>query len=186
MAVPLCLDVLTGKIYLEPGRSDRSDLDPLLNLWRGGQRREELHSGFIEALTHRQPAVRAGAVVFFSKMTTSNDDIDVLLPAFTNDLELYDGVREPWYGGDDDLRSLLAAAIASRTSPGHPAVEILKAEALHPDRAGWVIAALVGLDPVWVRQNAGTIINNSPTALDPLLFNLQVRGVDMTSEYSCG
>jgi hypothetical protein len=57
-------------------------------------------------------------------------------------------------------------------------VDTFKAEALEPGRAGWVIVALVGLDPLWVRQNALTIINGSPGALDPLLYNLQMRGVD--------
>jgi len=174
------IDVLTGKTYLEPGPMDRSDLDPLLNMWRGGRRKDELHAGFVEALTHSNPNVRAGGVMFFSRMTTSKDDLDVLLPLFTDKLELYDGVREPWFGGDDDLRSMLAAAIASRTSPGHAAVDVLKSEALQPGRAGWVIVALIGLDPAWVRSHAGTIITNSPGALDPLLFNLKVRGIDMT------
>ena len=28
-------DVLSGAVYLEPGRNDRSELEPLINLWRG-------------------------------------------------------------------------------------------------------------------------------------------------------
>jgi CheY-like chemotaxis protein len=173
------VDVLTGKTYLEPDRNDRTELCTLLNVWRRGQRNDELHAGFVEALTHDKPAVRAGAVMFFARMTTSTDDLDLLHAALTDQTELYDGVREPWFGGADDLRSVLASAVASRATPGHPAVDTLKHEALQPGRAGWVIVALVGLDPVWVRQNAGALITNSPTALDPLLFNLKMRGIDM-------
>lgn len=175
------VDVLTGKTYLEPGPMDRSDLDPLLNLWRRGQRKDELHAGFVGALTHPNPNVRAGAVMFFARMTTSRDDLDLLHAALTEQPELFDEVREPWFGGSDDLRSMLSSAVASRATPGHPAVNTLKHEALQPGRAGWVIVALVGLDPAWVRQNAATIITNSPGALDPLLFNLKMRGIDLTN-----
>jgi len=174
------VDVLTGKQYLEPGPNDRSDLDPLLTMWRRGQREEALRAGFIEALTHPDPKVRAGGVMFFARMTTRPEDVDLLLPLLTDKVELYDGVREPWFGGRDDLRSMLASAIASRTPAGHPAVDVLEAEALEEGRAGWVIVALVGLDPVWVRSHAGAIVTNSPGALDPLLYNLQMRGVDLT------
>lgn len=175
------VDVLQGREYLEPGPMDRSDLDPLLNMWRGGRRKDDLHAGFTEALTHSDPAVRAAGVMFFARMRTEPSDLDVLLGLLTEQTALYEGVREPWFGGADDLRSMLASAVASRTKPGHAAVDALKSEALQPGRAGWVIVALVGLDPAWVRENASVIITNSPTALDPLLFNLQMRGVDMSS-----
>ena len=175
------VDVLQGRETLEPGHMDRSDLDPLLNMWRGGRRRSVLHAGFKEALTHSDPTVRAGGVMFFARMRTDPADLDLLHGLLVNRLYLYDGVPEPWFGGSDDLRSMLASAVSSRTKPGHVAIDALKTEALQPGRAGWVIVALVGLDPAWGRQNAGTIITGSPTALDPLLFNLQMRGVDLTS-----
>jgi hypothetical protein len=173
------VDVLQGRQYLEPGPMDRSDLDPLLNMWRGGRRRDELHAGFREALTHDDPRVRAGGVMFFARMTTEPGDLELLHGLLVNRAELYEGVPEPWFGGPDDLRSMLASAVGSRTTPGHVATDVLKQEALEPGRAGWVIVALVGLDPVWVRQNASAIISASPSALDPLLYNLQMRGVDM-------
>ena len=175
------IDVLTGRTYLQPGQMDRTDLDPLLNMWRGGRRKDELHAGFVRALTHADPKVRAAGVMFFAQMTTSNSDLDLLYGALNEHSELYDGVPEPWFGGPDDLRSMLAAAIGSRATPGHPAVNMLKHEALQPGRAGWVIVALVGLDPAWVRHNAAAIITNSPRALDPLLFNLKMRGIDLTN-----
>ena len=78
-------------------------------------------------------------------MTTSTDDLDLLHAALTERTELYDGVREPCFGGAEDLRSVLSSAVASRATPGHPAVDTLKHEALQPGRAGWVIVALVGL-----------------------------------------
>ena len=109
------IDVLTGKHYLEPGPNDRSDLDPLLTMWRRGQRKDELRAGFIEALTHTNPNVRAGGVMFFARMTTQNEDVDLLLPLLTSQIELYDGVREPWFGGSDDLRSMLLSH--SRLAP---------------------------------------------------------------------
>jgi hypothetical protein len=120
------VDVLSGKTYLEPGPNDRSDLDPLLNLWRRGQRTDELRAGFIEALTHPSPRVRAGGVMFFARMTTQREDVDLLLPLLTDQASLYEGVPEPWFGGADDLRSMLASAVASRTPPGHAAVDALK------------------------------------------------------------
>ncbi len=106
------VDVLSGKTYLEPGPNDRSDLDPLLNLWRRGQRTDELRAGFIEALTHPSPRVRAGGVMFFARMTTQREDVDLLLPLLTDQASLYEGVPEPWFGGADDLRSMLASAVA--------------------------------------------------------------------------
>ena len=42
----------------------------------------------------------------------------------------------------------------------------------------WVIVELVELDPVWVWQKAGTLITNSPTALDPMLVNPKMRGIE--------
>ena len=60
----LLVDVLTGKHDLEAGPMDPSDLEPLLNLWRRGQRKDELHAAFVGAVTHPNPNVRAGAVMF--------------------------------------------------------------------------------------------------------------------------
>lgn len=175
------VDVLTGKQSLEPGPNDRTDLDPLLNLWRGGNRRDELHEGFTQALTDPDPKVRAAGVMFFARMSTGASDLPLLHELLTDRIELYDGVAEPWFGGSDDLRSMLASAVASRASQGDAAVDTLKSEALQPGRAGWVIVALLGLDPAWVRQNAGTIVTNSPSSLDPLLYNLKMRGIDLTN-----
>jgi|GEM_PF-4897410 len=175
------VDVLLGKEDIELGMMDRSVLDPLFNLWRRKQRTDELHDGFLEALTHGDPKVRAGGVMFFARMTTPKGDLEPLASALIDHTELYEDVPEPWFGGDDDLRSMLASAVAIRATPEHRAVDALKREAVQPGRAGWVIVGLVGLDPSWVRSNAGTIITNSPTALDPLLFNLNARGIDMAN-----
>ena len=175
------VDVLNGRQHLDPGPNDRTDLDPLLNLWRGGKRKDELREGFTEALTHADPKVRAAGVMFFARMSTGSGDLPLLHDLLTNRAELYEGVPEPWFGGSDDLRSMLASAVASRASQGDAAVDTLKSEALQPGRAGWVIVALIGLDPAWVRQHAATIVTNSPSALDPLLYNLKMRWIDLTN-----
>lgn len=172
------VDQLQGRAPLEITRHEYSALDPLLNLWRGGRRKDELHAAFKDALTHDDPRVRAGAVMFFARMSTGQDDLDLLHGLLSTRAELYDGVPEPWFGGADDLRSMLASAVASRSVRGHESVGTLKQEALEPGRAGWVIVGLVGLDPVWVRTHAGAIVNGTPSALDPLLFNLQMRGIN--------
>jgi hypothetical protein len=172
------VDQLQGRRPVELTPHDYSDLDPLLNLWRRGLRKDELYAGFKDALTHEDPKVRAGAVMFFARMRTEQDDLDLLHGLLATKTELFEGVPEPWFGGADDLRSMLASAVASRAVKGHPSVETLKEEALEPGRAGGVIVGLVGLDPVWVRTHAGAIVNGTPSALDPLLFNLQMRGIN--------
>ena len=129
------VDQLQGRRPVELTPHDYSDLDPLLNLWRRGLRKDELYAGFKDALTHEDPKVRAGAVMFFARMRTEQDDLDLLHGLLATKTELFEGVPEPWFGGADDLRSKLASAVASRAVKGHPSVETLKEEALEPGRA---------------------------------------------------
>ena len=81
-------------MYLEPDQNDRTDLDPLLHLWRGNRRRDELLAGFIEALTHTNPRIRAAGVRFFAQMTTGVAHLDLLLDLLENHKELYEDVPD--------------------------------------------------------------------------------------------
>ncbi|MCO4745778.1 MAG: hypothetical protein KC912_13375 [Proteobacteria bacterium] len=172
-------DALTGNQAVDLHRGERHALDGLLRLY--GQASESTQSQyeneFAALLTDDDERVRAGAVVFFAK-TQRADAYQALLAAWSQ-LHLFDGVADVWYPDGRDLRDLLAGALSRRTLHNQrvDVLDVMKVEALVPNRGQNVLSGLIPGDPDWVRANYIEVVRRSPDALAGLLMWLGMLGV---------
>lgn len=169
-------DILTGKETLPLGRHDRNILDPLLGRWYAGDEwRETLVQGFTELYFEPDLHLRSAAVLFFASY--SADPGTLALQGLTDHLELFDGVESPWRENGVELRALVASTVSRQITTHPEALALARREALRPGYGQAVIALLLPADPVWVRDHAAELVQNSPGVLVPLLFHLHLRGI---------
>jgi hypothetical protein len=163
------------------GRDHRLPSDWLAEAWAAQPQNGagELAAAVGELLRDPAIKVRSGAIRFF-QTAAGADDGGAILAAMQRDKGLFLGVQDVWPGATGDLRAELSRAAAQRIGPDDsPLKAAVRKEALTALRARTVVAALIRKDFDWFVRNAFDIGSTSPDALDPMLFGLRARGVDV-------
>ena len=171
---------LADWLWGHPNRDDRSPVELLVRGWRQLDAEGGLRVARACGKLLRDPdvKVRGGAVMFFQGASKADDE-GALLAALQDASELYDGVKDPWNDdSEQDLRAELARALAMRLRMHPEYLEAVRGEALRPGRGGVVLAGLSKVDPEWVVEQLGDILETVPHAFEVVLFNLDWAGHD--------
>ena len=167
-------DVLAGNVAVDLRPDQRSVFDHLMETWDAGERTEELLSDFTSLLTHEDPKLRSAAVEFFSAKYT--DDGGVLMSALVDSPELYAGVPRHWYGGDEDLKSLMLMQCAKGSGSSEALFDVVKADVSVREYRPYALQVLVRFHEDWVRANLPRIVDGSADALRELLYAVRLCG----------
>ena len=176
------VDLAKRSVLGQVGGGLPSDSSPLDWLWRAfpliqqTAYADQFSEGIAACLTDADPVVRAGSLTFFGQFPAAKGARRVLELA-RGDRSRFDGIPDPTSPGYD-LGWLLSRAIGALASVNEEeALEVARADALTPGKAGPVMAALTSADPLWVASHAEEIVKGTPSAAITILYNLQESAV---------
>lgn len=158
------------------GRDDRTPAEELVRRYftLPTEAAAALALACARALSDPDTQVRAGALYFFASVDDAVDG-GALGEALLQHATLFQGVPDPYSPGQELFPLLLRVVAARVRAEDRELVSALKHAALIPGDAGWVLAALIDLDPFWVTSHATEIVHNNPDILKTLLWRMGRR-----------